>query len=299
MELYQFIYFRAVSLSQSYTIAANEMNVSQPTISIAIQKLEKELGVQLIEKKDKPIRLTPIGHVVLERVNRILTEIDNIKKEIDDFDDNMSPIRFGIPLTFCNDLLMPIKAEFSQLHENIPILVSQYGIEILEPELASGNLDLCILCEPISRPEVECTPFRKMELIACFSNSHPFAALDRISPETLVSEQLLIGDRGRGVTGCILDYFAKQNVSYQQPDSGLFSPQALLTLAEEGMGVALIEKNLARQYANIICRPLDPPLEIQMLLAWNRTRYISKGQKTFVAYLKKLANDNHPFPPKG
>ncbi|MDR3295796.1 MAG: LysR family transcriptional regulator [Clostridiales Family XIII bacterium] len=290
MELYQLEYFKSVARNQSFTAAAAAMNVSQPTISIAIQKLEKELGVELLNKKDKPVTLTPVGQAIFDRAVRILIEGDNIREEVADYLDNAPKlIRFGVPLTLCNDLLSPIKTEFLNGHPEIQIMVAQYGVEILEPELAAGNLDLCILSDMISKPELEYVPFKKTSLYACFSANHPFSAYDHVTPEMLAGKELLVSNRKNGVSRLILNYLAAHIGEYALPHRSSFVPQSMLALAEEGMGIAIIEKNFAQKHYNVKCLPLDPPLEIQTVLAWNKNKYIGKAQKTFISYLKKHA----------
>lgn len=84
MELRQIEYFAAVSKYKNYTKAANRLHVSQPTISLAIQKLEGELGLRLLERDNKSITLTEEGVIFLERSEKILREMEQLGKIMED-----------------------------------------------------------------------------------------------------------------------------------------------------------------------------------------------------------------------
>ena len=84
MELMQLRYFQVVALNQHITRSAEQLNVSQPAISVVISRLESELGVPLFDRSGRSIVLNAYGEVFLSRVNRILLDIDNAKKEINE-----------------------------------------------------------------------------------------------------------------------------------------------------------------------------------------------------------------------
>lgn len=82
MEFYQLQYFEILCKYKSYTMAAQELNVTQPTVSIAVRKLEKELGVFLVEKNSRDFRLTPAGEVFLSESRKVLAAVDELNSKI-------------------------------------------------------------------------------------------------------------------------------------------------------------------------------------------------------------------------
>ncbi|MTI58619.1 MAG: LysR family transcriptional regulator [Firmicutes bacterium] len=289
MELYQLEYFKAVINSKNFTKAASEMNVSQPTISIAINKLEKELEIPLLERKNKSIILTPFGKCFLERVDKILMEIDNIYKELADFLDNYTTVRLGIPFTLCNNLIPLIKKDFMKSYPDINVIILQKGTEFLEQELVLGNYDFCILCEPENNKDLQYVRFKKVELYACFSEKSPFIDYECLSPQMLVEGKLLVPEMKLGITKVIFDYLEEQEVKFDSPYSGLILPQDMLKLVEMDMGVSLLDKNfITHSNAKVQCCPLDPPLTFDLVLAWNKNKYRARPQNTLKSFLTNL-----------
>ena len=84
MELRQIEYFSAVNRYKNYTKAAQELHVSQPTISVAIQKLEDELGIKLMERDNKGIRITGAGEIFLAKGEKVLDEIRDLEEIMED-----------------------------------------------------------------------------------------------------------------------------------------------------------------------------------------------------------------------
>jgi DNA-binding transcriptional LysR family regulator len=287
MELYQLKYFEAVSRFRNFSKAAIEMNVSQPTISIAMQKFEKELGISLFDKHNKPITLTPLGESVLQRTERILMEIDNIYKEATDHLEPKNILQIGMPLSLCNNLILLLRTQFPILYPQIHIDLSQLGVEVLEDELSKGNFDFCLICGPITRPELQECEYHAVELYACFSKNHPLAVNEKITPKMLEGIDLLLPEHGLGVSKHIYQYLAKHGIIYDAPHNGRLHPQTMLKLAAQNMGVAMLEKNYVRGYAStdIISRPLDPPLNLKLILAWNKDNYQKKTMRILLDFL--------------
>jgi len=289
MEMYQLEYFKSLAKNKSYTKASIEMNVSQPAISIAIAKFERELGVPLLEKTEKTIILTPFGESVLERTDRIIMEVENIHKEAEEYSEQSEEIIcFGLPFTFCNYLIPLLKKDFSREHSNIHIDISQQGIERLEMELVLGTYDFTIMLSPERNKEIEFVQFRTAELYICFSEEHHFSAFDEITPEMLVKENLLISSKEVGVTKIIMAYLRKQNIEYScgRERNGLYLPQDMLNLAEMNMGVAIVDGDFAASSnARIECCPMNPPLMVDLVLAWNKNKFMSKAKSIFKSFL--------------
>lgn len=290
MEFSQLLYFQAVAYHRSISKAAMEMHVSQPTISMAIAKLENELGVQLLKSKIKPITLTPIGEKVLKRVETILSESENITKETaDNSTSRIVTLRFGIPLTICNELLFPITTQFLPTHPNIELIFFQYGTEIISQKLFHDELDIGIICKPITNLGLECFEMHSIEFCAYFSPDHPFSSVDKITPSMLTNENVLLSEiENNDIETYIRQYLDTHTKNYILSHNGMLVPELSLSLAELGKGIAFLKKDIDIHNRNVVRRPLSPPLTIPLVIGWNRKKYVSQGQKELCSFLRKL-----------
>ncbi|MCC8028492.1 MAG: LysR family transcriptional regulator [Lachnospiraceae bacterium] len=289
MEIQQLIYLNAVVNYKSYTKAAASLHVSQPTISMALRKLETELGIQLFEEDIKPLRLTPIGEKILERGTNILIEHQNILSESADLSTQSTvSIRLGIPFTLYNDLPFLLNTEFLPKHTNIKLRLFQYGVEIITEKLQLGNLDVGLICKA-SSSGFHSAEMNPLEFHAFFSPDHPLAQYSIITPNMLTNETLILSElESNDIEKNISDYLSRYDIAHVRSSHGMLIPHTSILLAEMNMGIAFLEKNFSSQKYKTLHAPLDPPLTLQMVVAWNKRKYISKAQKDLIHYLQKL-----------
>lgn len=291
MEFSQLHYFRAVAYHKSISKAANEIHVSQPTISMAIAKLENELGAQLLQSKSKPVTLTPIGEKVLKRAEIILLEADNIGQETaDNSTEQAIRLRFGMPLTICNDLLIPINTIFLPRHPNMELTLFQYGTEIISEKLFHDQLDLGIICQPLKNSGLEHFDMNPIEFYAYFSPKHHFSSLDVITPEMLAGEKILLSEvESNDIETYILQYLDFYTKDYILSHNGMLVPELSLALAELGKGIAFLKKDMDIHNHDICRLPLFPPLKIPIVIAWKKGRYVSQVQKELCFFLRNIS----------
>lgn len=107
MELYQLEYFRVLCKHGSYTSASQELNVSQPTISMAVKKLEEECGGDIIDRKRKSFALTKKGETLLTWAVVIHNDVESMLQAIDTFSTRQRElIRLAFPIPLCPELMV-------------------------------------------------------------------------------------------------------------------------------------------------------------------------------------------------
>lgn len=293
MDIQQLIYFSTAARCGSFTKAATLLNVSQPTISIAIKKLEKELDIPLFEEKKKPLTLTSIGERIFERSNEIIKEYNNILLEAKD-SSILQPtiIRLGIPLTIFDSLLLRITNEFMPKHPDCQVQIYQYGVETIREKIANDELDVGIVCHFTEYNDIETIPLEPLEFLAYFSPEHPFSSAEAVTPELLREKSVLLAETPQNHIEEHIHHYIKQNhISVTFKGCGMLFPHTLIRLAEENHGITFLENNFSKNKYRVMSAPLDPPLLLPLAVAWSKKKYVSNAQKHLVRFISKLTSN--------
>nr|WSW65077.1 LysR substrate-binding domain-containing protein [Streptomyces sp. NBC_00995] len=150
MQFQQLLYFVAVAESRHFTRAAEEVHVSQPSLSQQIRALETELGAELFSRARGNITLTDAGEALLPLARRILADADTARHEVQELAQlRRGRVRLGATPSVCTGLLPDVLRHFHDLHPGIQLLLEEGGSHDLVRELARGALDLALVVLPL------------------------------------------------------------------------------------------------------------------------------------------------------
>ncbi len=286
MELRQLKYFQLVSRLGGVTRAAEQCHVAQPAISIAIQKLEEELGVQLFDRYQKKIVLTSIGHIFLQRVDDILDRVNNSVKEMDDYRKlQRGAIRIGIPPMLGAFLFPYIFSKFQKEHPDLELSIIEEGTLAIKVLLEQGELDVGIIMVTETSTDLETTPITKSEISVCFHHEHPLRHLDKIPFNILKDEKFILLKEDTYARQIVMEECARNRFT---PSIAFSSNQieTVLRLVEQQVGITFLIESLVNKNSTIESRPLVEPLYVQAGLAWNKKRYLSHAAQAFIDAIK-------------
>jgi len=156
MTLNELRYITAVNQERHFRKAAEKCFVSQPTLSVAIKKLEEELGVQLFERHKHDILITPIGKQIIELSEEILKLSKNIKALAKEHQGDLSAeLKIGAIYTIAPYLFPKLIPNFHALAPNVPLIIEENYTHVLADKLKTGELDIAILSLPFDEPGIE------------------------------------------------------------------------------------------------------------------------------------------------
>ncbi len=156
MTLNELRYILAVNQEKHFRKAAEKCFVSQPTLSVAVKKLEEELGVCLFERHKHEILTTPIGQKVIELSEEILKLSKNIKELAKEYQGDLSAeLKIGAIYTIAPYLFPKLIPNFHALAPNVPLIIEENYTHILAEKLKTGELDIAILSLPFDEPNIE------------------------------------------------------------------------------------------------------------------------------------------------
>ena len=150
MNLRQFRYMQVLAEKNSFSAAAAELNVSQPSLSQYVKRLEKELGVELFFRSNSDLRLTDAGKVYLETGRKILDAERQMQQRFCDIHSfHEGSIIVGIAPTRCQYLMPEIVKRFQKIYPGIHLIVEQRFIDTLVEDAEHGAFDLCVATLPV------------------------------------------------------------------------------------------------------------------------------------------------------
>ena len=193
MTLAELRYIVAVARERHFGRAARACHVSQPTLSVAVRKLEAELGTVLFERGRNEVVLTAMGRQIVDQAQRTLEAAERIL-QIAATDDQVlaEPLRLGVIYTIGPYLLPALIPALRDQEPDLQIMVEEGFTADLRVKLKQGSIDAIILAKPFSESGVEVRPLYREPFIVVLPSSHPWSARKSIRPAELAEETVLL-----------------------------------------------------------------------------------------------------------
>ena len=287
MELRQLKYFQMASRLKNITRAAQRLKVSQPNITVAIRKLETELGVQLFDRSQKQLTLTPEGSVFLKRIEIALRNIDEAVLEVDDYKQlQKGTIKIGIPPMMGAYLFPKVFSVFRHLHPNLDVLLFEEGSLSIREKLESGELDFGIIIVPDSTPNLNVLKMSRNQLMVCVSQSSPLARKKWITPRDIATSDLIMMKEGSYLRQVIQSKLLSFKIA---PCTVLESGQIVTIkgLVAHQVGIAFLLDFICEDSPGLKAIPFYEPIFVDIGLAWKKEKYVSKAAQAFINFCKE------------
>jgi molybdate transport repressor ModE-like protein len=228
----------AISEHGSFSAAARALGTVQSNVSAHISRLEKELGVSLIDRQSG--ELTEDGVLVVERARRIIHELQDIEADIPATDTEVAgETRLGCIGTTGRWLMPRLLTAIQKAHPQVRPIIHEGSTSSLLPRLIAGELDAAIVHFPIDDPELQLVPLFSEELVLLVNNKHPWAKLETISLAELATQPLLLAPRNTALRRIIDRAAGAQRLAFT-PQAEIDGVRLLTSLAFEGFGPAIV-----------------------------------------------------------
>lgn len=277
MNLRDLRYLVAVADERHFGRAADACFVSQPTLSTQIRKLERELGVELVERNPRHVALTGIGERVVERARAVIREVDGI---VDDARQSQDPatgtLRLGLFPTLAPYLLPHVVPEVHRRFPDLELLLVEEKSEVLHQQVRDGSLDAVLLARPVHDEQLHEQFLFEEPFVLAVPAGHPLAAVgEPIPTSVLAGEQLLLLEEGH----CLRD----QALSVCQLAGGgerrgfrATSLETLRQMVAAGVGMTLLPElatvpPIAPSQDVVLVPFVDPVPRREIALYWRRS----------------------------
>lgn len=240
MTITQLQYVLAVAEHRNFTLAAEKCFVTQPTLSMQIQKVEEELGVQIFDRTKKPIQLTDIGQKIVAQARNIVNESERIRDIVDQQKGFIGgEFRLGIIPTVTTTLLPMFLTNFIRKYPKVQLKIEELNTEQIIAGLKSGQLDAAIAATPLEEEKLKEIVLYYEPFVAYIPEGHAKFDKQEIEVEDLNPDEILLLRDGHCFRDGVLNLCniptGRNKFSIE---SGSF--ETLIKLADEGLGTTLL-----------------------------------------------------------
>ncbi len=291
MELRQLEYFQMASRLKNITRAAERLNVSQPNITVAIKKLETELGIKLFDRSQKQLSLTPEGNIFLNRIELALRSIQDAVLEVNDYKQlQKGTIKIGIPSMIGAYLFPKIFSSFQQLYPHLDIYLYEVGSMTTREQLERDDLDFGIVIISDASASLQLLPMSRNQIVACIPEKHPLASKNSISINDVANADLIMLKEGSFLRQLVLSKIKRANI---MPEIVLESNQieTVKGLIASNVGIAFLLDFIVKGAPGIKAVPFDDPIYVDLGLAWKKDRYISNAAQSFIDFCRNTMKE--------
>ena len=206
MTLTELRYIVAVSRKRHFGQAAATCFVSQPTLSVAIKKLEEELGVAIFERHQHEVKITPVGERIIEQAKTVLEQANTVRLIAEEGKDQLrGRLKLGVIYTIGPFLLPKLIPLLSEHAPGLTLLIDEDFTANLAERLAQGELDLVILSEPFTQTGIDTKLLYSEAFTVVLPREHPLTAKKQIKAEDLLDDTLLLLKSGNCFRDQVMD----------------------------------------------------------------------------------------------
>jgi LysR family hydrogen peroxide-inducible transcriptional activator len=242
MTITQLKYVLAVAEHKNFTLAAEKCFVTQPTLSMQIQKIEEELSIQIFDRTKKPIQLTEIGQKIVNQAKNIVIEADRIQDIVEQQKGFIGgEFRLGIIPTIMPTLLPMFLNNFIKKYPKVKLIIEELNTDEIIIKLKNGNLDAAIAATPLEDDKIKEIVLYFEPFVAYIPENNSIFQKEEIEIEDLNINEILLLQDGHCFRDGILNLCKTRNESGLksfQIESGSF--ETLIKLADEGLGTTLL-----------------------------------------------------------
>lgn len=284
MTLTELRYIVAVARERHFGRAAEACFVSQPTLSVAVKKLEDELDVKLFERGSAEISVTPLGEDIVRQAQAVLEQAQAIKEIAKRGKDPLAgALRLGVIYTIGPYLLPDLVRQAIERVPQMPLMLQEnFTVKLLDM-LRAGELDCAILAEPFADTNLAVAPLYEEPFMVAVPRGHPLSQREAISAEALKQETMLLLGSGHCFRDHVLEVcpeyarFASHAEGIRKSFEGS-SLETIKHMVAAGMGVTVVPRLSVpiEPHPHVVYVPFEAPVPTRrVVLVWRRsfTRY--------------------------
>ncbi|MGU3470874.1 LysR family transcriptional regulator [Paenibacillus sp. D51F] len=295
MDIRQLTYFMEVAKQGSFTKAARQLHITQPSLSKMVRLLEEELGVTLFDRSSKQIVLTDAGESILRSSQQVMKSLDHMTAELDDVvQAKRGTLRLGIPPMIGGRLFPSILEGFHSKYPQIRLQLAERGGKLIEAGVDNGELDAGLVILPIVNEEkFHLLPCIEEELHLVVHPGHWAASHASIELAELRRESFILFRDEFTLHHLIVDQCRQAGF---EPDVAFESTQwdFMVELVAARFGIAILPEGVTRSLdmARFRVIPLVKPAILwRLYMIWKKERYLSFAAREWITFMRAGLED--------
>jgi len=242
MTITQLKYVLAVAEHQNFTKAAEKTFVTQPTLSMQIQKLEEELDILIFDRSKKPIELTAVGKKIVNQAKNIVNESERMQDVVDQEKGFVGgEFRLGIIPTVMPTLLPMFLKTFTSKYPKVHLKIEELSTEEIIHKLLDGHIDAAIAATPLQQEKIKERALYYEPFVGYIPETHRLSSKKQIEASDLDIDDILLLEDGHCFRDGVINLCRASKMSRNdtfQLESGSF--ETLIKLSHEGLGMTLL-----------------------------------------------------------
>jgi DNA-binding transcriptional LysR family regulator len=276
MELRQLRYFVAVAEEQGFTRAAERLHIAQPALSVQVRRLEDELGVELLDRSRRTVRVTAAGEILLREGRRLLSGLDRTVDLVRRTGSgSVGRLAVGFVPSAANEALPPLLRRYGAGHPAVEVSLEEMTPDALVRALHENRLDVAFLYLPFDDPTLETAVVARESFVAALPSDHPLAPSEHVDVRKLADEPFVLPAR-HGMPGLhaqVLEICREAGFEPRPVQEDVWLVQTIIGLVAAGVGVALVPASAqALMRRGVVYRSLRgrSPHEVALAAVWRR-----------------------------
>lgn len=284
LKLTQMQYFEMVCRYQSVSRAAEELHLTQPSVSSSIRELEEEFGVPLFHRIKKRLILTSEGEYFLTKIRDILQLTDTLDSEMNRLGSQNNSLNLGVPPMIGTMLFPSMFKIFKPMYPDVHLDILEYGsrqtIELVE----NNVLDMAIvITNNLTSSAFNIIDILETQIVFCVHHLHPFSSFSSIAMEQLSYEPVILLKEDSFQNAILKQRFAASNI---QPNILMYSNQlqTVERFVSDGIASAFLFSELVQKTPLITGIPLKEPISIKIGLIWKKEKKMHGSLSRFIDF---------------
>ncbi|MDH6303881.1 LysR family hydrogen peroxide-inducible transcriptional activator [Parabacteroides sp. PF5-5] len=278
MTIQQLEYVLAVDTYRHFAKAAEHCRVTQPTLSMMIQKLEDELGIKLFDRNVQPVKPTPAGIKVIEQARKVVYQASLIKDIVNEEENSVKGIfRLAILPTIAPYLVPRFFHQLSEKHKDLDINVLEMKTTPTLAALMKGEIDAAIIASQPIEPELQGDVLYYEQFLGYVAKNEPIFKNELIRSSDISGERLWLLDEGHCFRDQLMRFCQMEKVKLHQGTYRLGSMETFMRMVESGNGITFIPELSVYQFCEKqkeLVRPFAIPKPTREIVLVTRKDFI-------------------------
>lgn len=293
MNFHQLHIFNVVAKHRSYSKAAAELYLSQPTVSVHLQKLEQELGMELFEQLGRNIYLTDAGRMLFIYTQKIFSLAEEAERALEELQGlHKGRIRLGASTTPGIYYLPNLIGQFKEDYPGIELILDVANTLEIIKKIQANQLDIAVVGEHVSESDLVAEPFKTDHLVMILSPNHPLLQQDKITLEDLARQRFILREPGSSTRKVIEEAFAKEGI-HLRVAMEYGSTDGIKHAVAANLGISIVSElavQLCEQTGLVAVREI-PDIEInrEFSLVYHKDKHLAPLTQTFIKAIKNYA----------
>lgn len=285
--------FLAVYQTQNVTRAAERLHMTQPTVTRAVQELERYYGVRLFERINRRLYITQSGRQLYARAVHIVGSFDRMEKELKNWDE-FGLLRIGATPTLASVLLPKTLMTFEKKHPKLRVRCSVENGTHLQEALADDRLDFALIEGEVAAEHLHAEPFSEDRLILLLPPDDPRRNAPALTLREIAESPLLLREKGSMGRSFLDRVFAAHDLPLE-PLMESISTHAIIQAVHAGLGISFLPQRLIRHSVEsgfVATRAVDDePFVRRNFAVWHEDKFLTRSARELLEDFRRCSAD--------